>query len=64
MSNSVLWRQTIELLLEKGVKIFIEIGPGTTLGNFVKAIAEYNNIDVISESVSDIEGLNKVLKIF
>lgn len=64
VSNPVLWRQTIELLLNKDVNIFIEIGPGTTLSNFIKAIAEYNKINVISESIGDIEGLHKVLKYF
>lgn len=63
VSNTVLWRQSIEVLIDRGVKIFIEIGPGTTLSNFVKAIAANQGVNIISESVSDIEGLNKAIEI-
>jgi [acyl-carrier-protein] S-malonyltransferase len=63
VSNSVLWRQSVELLINKGVRIFIEIGPGTTLNNMVKEIAAYQKIDIISESINDIEGLHKVITI-
>ena len=60
LSNSVLWRQSIELMLKEGVRTFIEVGPGTALGNFVKAIAANLEIDVYSESVGDLEGLDRV----
>lgn len=59
VSNTVLWRQSVELLIDKGVRTFIEIGPGTTLSNFVKAIAANLEIEIQSESVGDLEGLEK-----
>ena len=65
VSNSVLWQDSIELMIDKGVRTFIEIGPGTVLSNFVKAIAVNLQVEVISESVGDLEGLkivNKLLK--
>lgn len=63
VSSPVLWRQSMESMLNMGVRTFIEIGPGTTLSNFAKAIAEFNKIDIIGESVCDIEGLDRILKI-
>ncbi len=62
VSNSVLWCQSVELLLANGVRKFIEIGPGTTLSNFVKSISSDLNIEVFSDSISDLEGLNRVIK--
>lgn len=59
VSNSVLWQQSVELLISKGVRTFIEIGPGTTLSNFVKAIALNLQVDVQSVSVSSLEELEK-----
>lgn len=63
VSNSVLWRQSVELMLSKGVKYYIEMGPGTALSNFVKAIAANFKIEVLSESVGDLEGLEKIKKV-
>lgn len=60
VSNSVLWQDSVELMLDKGVRTFIEIGPGTVLSNFVRAIAANLQVDVISESVGDLEGLKRV----
>ncbi len=59
VSSSVLWHQSVKLLLKKGVKKFIELGPGTTLSNFAKNITA--NLEIIqSESVEDLEGLDRV----
>lgn len=63
VSNSVMWQQSIELLLKEGVRRFIEIGPGTTLSNFVKSVASNLQIEVESESVGDLEALENVRKL-
>lgn len=63
VSNSVLWRQSIELMLDEGVRTFIEIGPGTALSNFVKAIASNLEIEVLSESIGDLEGFDRIKRI-
>lgn len=63
VSNSVRWQQSIELLLKEGVRRFIEIGPGTTLSNFVKAIASNLEIEIESESVGNLEGLKKAIEL-
>lgn len=38
VSSSVRWQQSIELLITQGADEFVEIGPGTTLGGFMKKI--------------------------
>ena len=38
ISSSVRWQQTIELMIEKGVDTFVEIGPGKTLTGFMRKI--------------------------
>ena len=43
-------------MIEKGVKTFVEIGPGKVLSGLVKRINRNVNIDTIN-SQSDIEGL-------
>ena len=63
VSNSVLWQHTIELMLERGVKTFIEIGPGTTLSNFAKTIAVNIQIEVRVQSVEDLEGLKSAIEL-
>ncbi len=43
VSSSVLWEDSVALMLENGVERFIEIGPGKTLSSFIKRIAK--NVD-------------------
>ncbi len=57
VSRPVRWYQTVELLLEEGVRNFIEIGPGTTLSNFALSIAAHKGLEITSLSISDLEGL-------
>ena len=38
VSSSVLWEQSIRNMIEMGVDIFVEIGPGKTLAGFIKKI--------------------------
>ncbi|CAK7063266.1 ACP S-malonyltransferase [Tissierella sp.] len=59
--NPVLWLQSIQLMLDLGVRKFIEIGPGTALSSFVKSIASTLETEVLSESIGDIKGLEKVI---
>ncbi|HZK60517.1 MAG TPA: ACP S-malonyltransferase [Anaerovoracaceae bacterium] len=61
VSNSVKWRQTIELLLHEGVTRFLEIGPGSTLSNFIKAISRNLDIEVEVYSISNVEEFKKFL---
>ncbi len=36
--SPVLWQQSVEYMLREGIDTFVEIGPGRTLGNFVRKI--------------------------
>ena len=57
IEKRVRWRETILYMINKGVKQFIEIGPGKVLSGLVKRINKDVKISSIN-SQSDIEGLN------
>lgn len=57
MQSSVLFKQSIEAMIEDGFTHFIEIGPGSTLKGFVKKI----NSEVYVESVNDLQSIQKVV---
>lgn len=50
--SSVLWEQTIRLMIADGVTNFIEIGPGKTLSGFVKKIDRSLNIYNVEDLAS------------
>ncbi len=56
--NPVLWWQSIENIIEKGIDTFIEIGPGTTLKGLIKKI----NRNVTVYNINDSESLKKTLE--
>ncbi|MCC5911996.1 MAG: ACP S-malonyltransferase [Clostridiaceae bacterium] len=58
VSKSVLWEDSIEVMLQQGVENFVEIGPGKTLTSFIKRIAK--NLDK-QVSIAHVENL-KTLK--
>ncbi len=53
VSNPVLWAKSVAFMVEEGVDLFIEVGPGTALSKFIKKIAK----DVTILSVEDVESL-------
>ena len=57
VSNSVLWENSVNRMLEDGVDTFIEIGPGKVLSGFVKKI----NKEVRTFNIEDMDSLNKTL---
>lgn len=64
VSNSVLWCDSVNTMLDSGVDTFIEIGPGKSLTGFVKRIAKTANKEVNTFSVSNIEGFEKICDFF
>jgi len=38
VSNPVLWQQSVEKMLQEGVKLFVEIGPGGVLSGMIARI--------------------------
>lgn len=63
VSSSVLWEDSINLMLDKGVNTFIEIGPGKTLSSFIKRIAKNNKKTVNTYNVEDLNGLKEISKL-
>jgi len=60
-AGSVLWQQTVEGMLEKGVRHFVECGPKATLVNMVKRIALQKGVDgvetIAATTAAEIEAL-------
>ena len=56
IESRVRWRESVLLMIEKGVTQFIEIGPGKVLSGLVKRISKEVKIDTINNQ-TDIEGL-------
>ncbi len=55
--SPVRWQECVEHMLEDGVKVFVEVGPGKVLGGLIKKI----NRDAIVMNVEDAGSLEKVL---
>ena len=56
IENRVRWRESILLMINKGVNQFIEIGPGKVLSGLIKRINRTVKIDTIN-NLEDIENL-------
>ena len=61
ITSRVRWRESVDFMINKGVKDFIEIGPGKVLSGLVKKI----NSDVKISNINSLEDIKKwlVLKI-
>lgn len=57
MYSSVYWKQSVSFMVEQGVDIFIEIGPGKVLSGMIKKICKTAKV----YNVSDVESLENVL---
>ncbi len=53
--SSVLWEDSVDIMISQGVDTFIEIGPGKSLSGFIKKIDRSLNI----LNVQDMKSLNK-----
>ncbi len=56
ITSKVRWREIVENMVYDGIKIFVEIGPGSVLTNLVKRISN----DVITVSISKLEDIEKL----
>ena len=57
IESSVLWRESILLMIEKGVTQFIDIGPGKVLSGLIKRIDRNVKVSAIN-SEEDIKSIN------
>ena len=65
LTGPIRWVDSIEYLLEKGVAIFVEVGPGEVLSGLVSRIAQRSGKDIIilnTNKMEDIENLKNALK--
>ena len=56
IESRVRWRENVNLMLEKKINNFIEIGPGKVLSGLVKRI----NKGVLTTSINSEEDINKI----
>ena len=56
--SSVLWQESVENMIARGVDTFVEIGPGRTLTGFIRKI----NKGVKTYNISTMEDMDKVVK--
>ncbi|MCQ4923005.1 ACP S-malonyltransferase [Tissierella carlieri] len=61
VSNSVLWQQSVECMINEGVDTFIEIGPGKSLSGFVKRIGKAVGKEVKALSVNDVVSFEETI---
>jgi acyl transferase domain-containing protein/phosphopantetheinyl transferase len=59
-STRVRFRETIEKLYDKGIKTFIEVGPGGNLTNFVKDILQKRNHLAVASNTQRRSGLEQI----
>lgn len=62
VSNSVLWQQSVEYMINEGVDTFVEIGPGKSLSSFVKRIGKSMGKPVKAMSVNDVASFEETVK--
>ena len=60
--NSVRWQQSVEAMVEDGVEVFIEIGPGKTLAGFNKKIGKAIGRELLTYNVATMEDIDKVVE--
>jgi [acyl-carrier-protein] S-malonyltransferase len=63
VSHSVLWENSVEVMLNNGVEEFIEIGPGKTLTSFIKRIAKGMNMKAELQNVENLETFKALLQV-
>lgn len=63
VSKSILWEDSISLMIDRGVTNFIEVGPGGILSSLVKRIAENKKAEVNIYSVGNIDNFKQLLNV-
>ncbi|HZK57802.1 MAG TPA: ACP S-malonyltransferase [Clostridia bacterium] len=63
VSKSILWEDSVLLMIDKGVKTFIEIGPGKILSSLIKRTAGATAVEVNIYNVENMEDFKQLLKV-
>ena len=61
ISSPVRWTQSVERLLNEGVRTFVEVGPGKVLLGLIRSIAREAGIEVTLIHGEDLNGLRETL---
>ncbi|MCK9443299.1 MAG: ACP S-malonyltransferase [Tissierellaceae bacterium] len=62
VSSSVLWQQSVEFMINKGVNTFVEIGPGKSLTGFVRKIGKSMGKKVKALNVNDLDSFKETVE--
>lgn len=62
VSNSVLWCDSVNTMIDNGVDTFVEVGPGKSLTGFVKRTAKTKRVKVNTLNISNIEDFKEACK--
>lgn len=62
VSKSVLWEDSISMMINEGIENFIEIGPGRALGSFIKKIAKIRGKKVNTFSIEDVQSFKELIQ--
>ncbi len=60
--NPIRWVDSITSLLDKGIDIFIEVGPGKVLSGLVRRIIKKNNREAAVLNTNGLEGLEELIE--
>ena len=55
ITSRVRWRESVDYMINQGIKYFLEIGPGKVLSGLVKKI----NKDVKIKNINSVDDINK-----
>ena len=58
--STVLWKPSVDFMLENGVDSFVEIGPGTSLSGLIRKTAAAAGIEVTIRNVENMETFNNL----
>ncbi len=61
ISKSILWEDSVLLMIDKGTNTFIEIGPGKVLSSLIKRTAEARGVGVNIYNVENIDNFKQLL---
>ena len=62
ITNAVKWKQNVEWMLQEGVDVFIEVGPGKTLTQMVKQIAKAKGASVQLFQTDSLKAMNETIE--
>lgn len=58
-----MWEDLVSLMIDKGIKNFVEIGPGKTLSSFIKRISKTKEAEVNTYNVEDVHSFKQLIQV-